>query len=95
MQAATTSSRSVENGSRKWPDTTAVTAMPKIIISQTTVAAAGRSRPRLWWRPLSHPNPAMPLRPLNPTPYKVSVSMDLYHYIHDLWMQEIPVAELS
>jgi nicotinate phosphoribosyltransferase len=35
------------------------------------------------------------LRPLNPTPYKVSVSMDLYHYIHDLWMQEIPVAELS
>ena len=35
------------------------------------------------------------LRPLNPTPYKVSVSTELFHYIHDLWMREIPIAELE
>jgi nicotinate phosphoribosyltransferase len=35
------------------------------------------------------------LRPLNPTPYKISVSPELYHFIHDLWMKEIPVTELS
>lgn len=35
------------------------------------------------------------LRPLNPTPYKVSVSTDLYHYIHDLWMKEVPIPELE
>lgn len=35
------------------------------------------------------------LRPLNPTPYKVSVSTELYNYIHDLWMRETPIAELS
>jgi nicotinate phosphoribosyltransferase len=35
------------------------------------------------------------LRPLNPTPYKVSVSTELYHYIHEMWMKEIPVSELS
>lgn len=35
------------------------------------------------------------LRPLNPTPYKVSVSETLFAFIHDLWMQEMPVAELK
>ncbi len=35
------------------------------------------------------------LRPLNPTPYKVSVSPELFHYIHDLWMKEVPIAELE
>lgn len=35
------------------------------------------------------------LRPLNPTPYKVAVSSELYDYLHELWMQEIPIAELK
>lgn len=35
------------------------------------------------------------MRPLNPTPYKVSVSTELYTFIHDLWMREVPIAELS
>ncbi|XP_044001168.1 nicotinate phosphoribosyltransferase isoform X1 [Aphidius gifuensis] len=34
-------------------------------------------------------------RSLNPTPYKVSVSDDLYTYIHDLWVQNAPIGELS
>jgi len=35
------------------------------------------------------------LRPLNPTPYKVSVSQELYNSIHDLWLQEVPIPDLS
>lgn len=35
------------------------------------------------------------IRPLNPTPYKVSVSVELYQFIHDLWMREVPIAELE
>ena len=34
------------------------------------------------------------IRPLNPTPYKVSVSQNLYDYMHQLWMKEAPIAEL-
>lgn len=34
------------------------------------------------------------LRFLNPTPYKVSVSDRLYSFIHRLWMQEAPIAEI-
>ncbi|TMW62539.1 hypothetical protein Poli38472_005157 [Pythium oligandrum] len=34
------------------------------------------------------------VRALNPTPYKVSVSSELYDFIHDLWMKEFPVHEL-
>lgn len=34
------------------------------------------------------------LRPLNPTPYKVSVSDRLYEFVHRLWMQEAPIAEV-
>ncbi|KAJ8670507.1 hypothetical protein QAD02_001766 [Eretmocerus hayati] len=34
-------------------------------------------------------------RNLNPTPYKVSVSDDLYCFIHDLWLQNAPIGELS
>ncbi|XP_032455385.1 nicotinate phosphoribosyltransferase isoform X6 [Nasonia vitripennis] len=34
-------------------------------------------------------------RNLNPTPYKVSVSDDLYNFIHDLWLQNAPIGELS
>ncbi len=35
------------------------------------------------------------MRSINPTPYKVSVGEDLYRSIHELWMQEAPVAEIS
>nr|XP_018906224.1 PREDICTED: nicotinate phosphoribosyltransferase isoform X1 [Bemisia tabaci] len=34
-------------------------------------------------------------RNLNPTPYKVSVSDCLYNFIHDLWLQNAPIGELS
>lgn len=34
-------------------------------------------------------------RPMNPTPYKVSVSQELYNYLHELWLQSMPVPELS
>ncbi|XP_045493281.1 nicotinate phosphoribosyltransferase isoform X1 [Colias croceus] len=34
-------------------------------------------------------------RSLNPTPYKVAVSDDLYNFIHDLWLQNAPIGELS
>eukprot|EP00741_Cyanophora_paradoxa_P003576 tig00000093_g3474.t1 len=35
------------------------------------------------------------LRPLNPTPYKVSVSEELYDFSHKLWLENAPVHELS
>ncbi|XP_059480976.1 nicotinate phosphoribosyltransferase isoform X2 [Neocloeon triangulifer] len=34
-------------------------------------------------------------RNLNPTPYKVSVSGGLYSFMHDLWLQNAPIGELS
>lgn len=34
------------------------------------------------------------MRRLNPTPYKVSVSANLYDFIHFLWLNEAPVGEL-
>ena len=34
-------------------------------------------------------------RKVNPTPYKVSVSKQLREEIEQLWMSEVPVAELS
>ncbi|XP_066157916.1 nicotinate phosphoribosyltransferase-like [Euwallacea fornicatus] len=34
-------------------------------------------------------------RNLNPTPYKVAVSDDLYHFIHDQWLKNAPIGELS
>ena len=34
-------------------------------------------------------------RPHNPTPYKISVSQKLYEFIHQLWMAEAPIADLS
>ena len=35
------------------------------------------------------------LRPLNATPYKVSVSTELYHYLNNLMMKELPIVELK
>ncbi|KAJ8020287.1 Nicotinate phosphoribosyltransferase [Holothuria leucospilota] len=34
-------------------------------------------------------------RALNPTPYKVSVSNNLYQFLHDLWLDNAPIGELS
>lgn len=34
-------------------------------------------------------------RSLNPTPYKVSISDGLYNFMHDLWLQNAPIGELS
>lgn len=33
-------------------------------------------------------------RNLNPTPYKVSVSDQLYHFMHTLWLENAPIGEL-
>ena len=33
-------------------------------------------------------------RPLNPTPYKVSVSQALYDFLHTLWQDNMPIEEL-
>lgn len=35
------------------------------------------------------------IRPLNPTPYKVSVSAELYDFMHRLWLNEAPIQDLS
>lgn len=35
------------------------------------------------------------LRILNPTPYKISVSGDLFNFMHKLWQSEAPIRELS
>ena len=35
------------------------------------------------------------LRYTNPTPYKVSVSGDLYQFTHQLWLDNLPARELT
>jgi nicotinate phosphoribosyltransferase len=35
------------------------------------------------------------MRAVNPTPYKVSVSEDLYRSMHELWMHEAPITEIT
>mmetsp|Transcript_4623 Transcript_4623/g.6837 ORF Transcript_4623/g.6837 Transcript_4623/m.6837 type:complete len:109 (-) Transcript_4623:199-525(-) len=35
------------------------------------------------------------LRKSNPTPFKISVSQDLFAFLHDLWQLETPVTELA
>lgn len=34
-------------------------------------------------------------RTLNPTPYKVSVTEKLYTFMHELWLKNAPIGELS
>jgi nicotinate phosphoribosyltransferase len=34
-------------------------------------------------------------RDLNPTPYKVSVTDDLFQFMHKLWMKSVPIGELN
>ena len=35
------------------------------------------------------------MRAINPTPYKVSVSEDLYRSMHEIWMREAPITEIT
>ncbi len=35
------------------------------------------------------------VRDLNPTPYKVSVTDDLFQFMHELWMKSVPIGELE
>lgn len=35
------------------------------------------------------------IRPLNPTPYKVSVTDPLYNFLHELWQANMPIPELE
>ena len=35
------------------------------------------------------------VRDLNPTPYKVSVTDDLFQFMHELWMKNVPIGELE
>lgn len=35
------------------------------------------------------------VRELNPTPYKVSVTNDLFQFMHKLWMNNVPIGELE
>lgn len=35
------------------------------------------------------------MRAVNPTPYKVSVSEELYRSMHELWMHEAPITEIT
>jgi len=35
------------------------------------------------------------LRKMNPTPYKVSLSENLYTYMHKLWQEGVPIHEIS
>ncbi len=35
------------------------------------------------------------MRTVNPTPYKVSVSEELYRSMHEIWMQEAPISEIK
>ncbi|UJR24904.1 hypothetical protein I4U23_006270 [Adineta vaga] len=35
------------------------------------------------------------IRDLNPTPYKMSVTNDLFQFMHKLWMKSVPIGELD
>ncbi|CAF1060501.1 unnamed protein product [Adineta ricciae] len=35
------------------------------------------------------------IRDLNPTPYKVSLTAELFKYMHDLWIANVPIGELK
>jgi len=35
------------------------------------------------------------LRRVNPTPYKLSLSSELYTYMHKLWLSEMPITEIQ
>jgi nicotinate phosphoribosyltransferase len=35
------------------------------------------------------------LRNLNPTPYKVSVTANLFSFMHNLWIESVPIGEIA
>ena len=35
------------------------------------------------------------MRPINPTPYKVSVSSELYEKLHTIWLAESPIPDID
>ena len=35
------------------------------------------------------------MRPINPTPYKVSVTNELYTRLHAAWLEESPIPEIN
>jgi nicotinate phosphoribosyltransferase len=35
------------------------------------------------------------VRPLNPTPYKVSLDASMYDFMHQLWMDMAPISDLA
>lgn len=35
------------------------------------------------------------VRDLNPTPYKVSITNNLFEFMHELWMKSVPIGELE
>ena len=35
------------------------------------------------------------VRSMNATPYKVSVSVSLFDFMHKLWLEEAPIADLN
>ena len=35
------------------------------------------------------------MRPINPTPYKVSVSSELYEKLHTIWLDESPIPDID
>ncbi|CAF1431864.1 unnamed protein product [Adineta steineri] len=35
------------------------------------------------------------VRDLNPTPYKVSLTNDLFNFMHELWIRSVPIGELN
>ena len=35
------------------------------------------------------------MRPINPTPYKVSVSSELYNKLHTIWLDESPIPDID
>lgn len=66
-----------------WEDGRIVKELPKLQDVRDRVASSLRTlRPDI-------------KRNLNPTPYKVAVSDDLYHFIHDQWLKNAPIGELS
>lgn len=62
----------------------------KLMEPQPTIEEI-RSRVRHEWTSMRPDH----VRALNPTPYKVSVSMRLYDFMHQLWMDSAPVGVLS
>ena len=58
---------------------------------QLNVSLPSRAEVRAWVRAQIALLREDHLRPINPTPYKVSLSEPLYAYLHNLWMRQAPI----